>query len=34
MVITLPKKETAEIVAALLGVDYQYSSIWQALATV
>ena len=26
------KKETAEIVAALLGVDYQYSSIWQALA--
>ena len=26
------KKETTEIVAALLGVDYQYSSIWQALA--
>ena len=25
-------KETTEIVAALLGVDYQYSSIWQALA--
>ena len=32
MVIILPKRNNGNRCAALLGVDYQYSSIWQALA--